>query len=221
MPAQVKICGLSTLDTLNAALDAGADFVGLVNFVRSPRHIEPAAAAALAGAARGRSKIVCLTVDAPDPLLDRIVAEVRPDYLQLHGSETPARVAEIVRRQKVPAIKVVKVATTADVALAEQFRGIAAFMLFDAKADEQAAGRLPGGNGVTFDWRVLAGVVERGPFMLSGGLDAGNVAAAIRLTGAPMVDVSSGVESAPGIKDKDKIRHFVLAARGSEANNPT
>lgn len=212
MSAQVKICGLSTFGTLSAALDAGASFVGFVNFARSPRHVELPVAAALADAARGRAKIVSLTVDADDALLDRIVAGVRPDYLQLHGAETPARVAEIAGRQKIPAIKAMKIATAADVALAEQYRGIAAFVLYDAKVDAQAAGRLPGGNGVAFDWRLLAGVAAKGPFMLSGGLDAGNVAAAILVTGAPMVDVSSGVESAPGIKDIEKIRRFLLAS---------
>ena len=221
MPVKVKICGLSTPDTVAAALDAGASFVGFVNFSRSPRHVGPAAAAALAAAARGRAKIVCLTVDASDALLDRIVAEVRPDFLQLHGSETPSRVAEIVRRQKVPAIKAVKVATAAEVALADGYRGLAAFVLFDAKLDERTAGRLPGGNGIAFDWRLLEGVAAKGPFMLSGGLEVSNVAEAIRLTCAPMVDVSSGVESAPGIKDTTKIRQFILAAHGSETSQPS
>jgi len=213
MPPQIKICGLSTPGALATALDAGADFVGFVNFTRSPRHVEPDAAAVLADVARGRAKIVCLTVDAPDTLLDEIVAKVRPDFLQLHGRETPERVAEIVRRQNIPAIKAVKVAAAADVALAEHYRGIAAFVLYDAKVDEAAAGLLPGGNGVAFDWRLLAGVAAQGPFMLSGGLNAGNVAEAVRLTSAAMVDVSSGVESAPGVKDNEKIRDFVKAAR--------
>lgn len=213
MPPQVKICGLSTPGALATALDAGADFVGFVNYARSPRHVEPAAAAALADAARGRAKIVCLTVDADDALLDEIVAKIRPDFLQLHGRETPERVAEIVRRQKVPAIKAVKVAGAADVALADQFRGIATFLLYDAKVDEAAAGLLPGGNGIAFDWALLAGEAAKGPFMLSGGLNAGNVAEAARLTSAAMVDVSSGVESAPGVKDDGKIRNFVKAAR--------
>lgn len=213
MPPQVKICGLSTPGALATALDAGADFVGFVNYARSPRHVEPAAAAALADAARRRAKIVCLTVDADDALLDEIVAKIRPDFLQLHGRETPERVAEIVRRQKVPAIKAVKVAGAADVALADQFRGIATFLLYDAKVDEAAAGLLPGGNGIAFDWALLAGEAAKGPFMLSGGLNAGNVAEAARLTSAAMVDVSSGVESAPGVKDDGKIRNFVKAAR--------
>jgi phosphoribosylanthranilate isomerase len=213
MPIAIKICGLSTPGTLDAALDAGADFVGFVNFPKSPRHVEPPVAAMLAEQARGKAKIVCLTVDAGDDLLDAIVTAARPDYLQLHGSETPARVGEIVRRQKIPAIKAVKVATRDDVAAAEAYRHVAAFVLFDAKADETAAGKLPGGNGIAFDWRVLDGVAARGPFMLSGGLDASTVAQAIRLTGALMVDVSSGVESAPGIKDIDKIYHFIQAVK--------
>ena len=211
----VKICGLSTIETLEVALDAGAAFVGFVNFPRSPRHLEPAAAAELARRARGRAKSVCLTVNADDDLLTRIVDAVAPDYLQLHGTETPERVGDIVRRLNVPVIKAVKVGSVADVAAAEAFRGIAAFILFDAKVDEQSAGRLPGGNGVAFDWRMLEGVAVRGPFMLSGGLDPSNVAEAIRLTRAPMVDVSSGVENAPGIKDVARIRQFISAANSS------
>jgi phosphoribosylanthranilate isomerase len=216
MSVQVKICGLSTPDTLVAALDAGADFTGFVHFPRSPRHVEPEAASALARVARGRAKIVSLTVDADDALLAHIVAEVRPDYLQLHGHETPERVADIVRNLNVPAIKAMKVATLADVALAQAYRGIAAFVLFDARVDETGPGRLPGGNGIAFDWRILDGIAATGPFMLSGGLDAGNVAEAIRLTGAPMVDVSSGVERAPGTKDTAKIHQFIQSAHGTD-----
>lgn len=218
MSVKIKICGLSTPETLAAALEAGADFVGLVSFPRSPRHVEPSVAAALATRARGRAKVVCLTVDADDALLERLVNAVQPDYLQLHGRETPERVAGIVRRWGVPAIKAVPVANAADAALAEAYRGIAAFPLFDAKpAAGGGAEKLPGGNGVVFDWSAIAGASAHGPFMLSGGLDAENVGAAIQLTRAPMVDVSSGVESAPGIKDVGKIRAFVRAVRGVEA----
>ena len=213
MPVKIKICGLSTPETLEAALEAGADFVGLVHFARSPRHVEPSVAAALANLARGRAKVVCLTVDADDALFDRLVTVVRPDYLQLHGAETPERVAGIVRRWGVPAIKAVKVAVLADAAAAEAYRGIAAFPLFDAKATAGGTEKLPGGNGIAFDWRAIEGAAARGPFMLSGGLDPGNVAEAMRLTGAPMVDVSSGVERAPGVKDIGKIRDFLAAAR--------
>lgn len=215
MSVKIKICGLSMPGTLEAAIAAGADFVGLVHFPRSPRHVSVEAAAALAAQARGRTKIVCLLVDPDDLLIDAIVTAAHPDYLQLHGSETASRVAGIPRRWGVPVIKAVKVATADDAALADDFRDAAAFLLFDAKPPPGEAGKLPGGNGIAFDWRVIEGQADKGPFMLSGGLDPDNVAEAIRLTRAPMVDVSSGVESAPGVKDNDLIRRFINAARNT------
>ncbi len=212
MPLQIKICGLSTPETLVTALKAGADFVGFVHYPRSPRHMSPAAAGALAEAARGRAKIVSLLVDPDDDLLTDVVKTVRPDYLQLHGRETASRVGEIVRRWAIPAIKAVPVATAADAAHANAYRGVSSFILFDAKP---MPGELPGGNGVSFDWRAIEGQADQGPFMLSGGLNSSNVAEAIRLTRAPMVDVSSGVESAPGVKDHDLIKSFIAAARSA------
>ena len=215
MPLQIKICGLSTPETLGAALAAGADFVGFVHYSRSPRHVSPVAAGALAGRARGRAKVVSLLVDPDDALLAEVVAAVQPDYLQLHGHETPERVRAIFTRWKVPAIKAIPVATGADADTAAAYRGIAAFVLFDAKPMPGQSGKLPGGNGIAFDWRAIEGQADKVPFMLSGGLNPGNVAAAIRLTRAPMVDVSSGVESAPGQKDHDLIRKFIASARST------
>ena len=211
MSVKIKICGLSTSETLETAIEAGAEFVGFVHFAPSPRHVSTEALTALADQARGRTKIVCLVVDPACGLLDEIVNAARPDYLQLHGSESAERVATIAARWHVPVIKAVKVATAADAALADDYRQSAAFILFDAKPAPGA--KLPGGNGVAFDRRAMAGQAAKAPFMLSGGLDPGNVAEAIRLTRAPMVDVSSGVESAPGIKDNGRIRQFIAAAR--------
>ncbi len=212
MPLLVKICGLSTPETLATALDAGADFVGFVHFPRSPRNVSPAAAGALAEAARGRAKIVSLLVEPDDRLLADVMVGVRPDYLQLHGRESPERVRKISADWAVPVIKAVPVATAADAAKSDTYRGAASFILFDAKP---MPGELPGGNGVSFDWRAIEGAVDQGPFMLSGGLSPGNVAEAIRLTRAEMVDVSSGVESAPGLKSHDLIRKFISAARSA------
>ncbi len=211
MATEVKICGLSTAPTLDAALDAGADFVGLVFFPPSPRHVAPADAAALAARARGRAGIVALTVDADDALLAEIVAAIRPDVLQLHGRETPARAADLAARHDVEVWKAIGVGTAADLAAASPYLGAADRILFDAKPPKDAT--RPGGNARAFDWTLLAGLDLAKPFVLSGGLDAGNVAQALRVTGAPAVDVSSGVERAPGDKDPDNIREFLRAVR--------
>ena len=215
MSVKIKICGLSTCESLETAIGAGADFVGLVHFARSPRHVSLEAAAELATVARGRAKIVGLLVDPDDDLVEAFVTTVAPDFLQLHGGEVPQRVAAVSQRWKVPVIKAVKVAAAADTAQADGFRGLAAFVLFDAKAAADTAGKLPGGNGIAFDWRLIESQAMKGPFMLSGGLNPGNVAEAITLTKAPMVDVSSGVERAPGVKDNARIRSFIVAARGA------
>lgn len=207
---QVKICGLSTAETMQAALDAGTDMAGLVFYPRSPRNVSMEQAAALAAQARGKAKIVTLVVDADDALLKSIVNAVRPDYLQLHGSETPSRVAEITKLFNVPAIKAVKVKEASDVAAAKAYRDVADLILFDAKAPEEL---LPGGNGLSFDWNLLKG--KDGMFMLSGGLTPDNVAEAIRLTRAPIVDVSSGVEHLPGQKDISLIRKFIERAKSA------
>jgi phosphoribosylanthranilate isomerase len=213
MPLRVKICGLKTRETMAVALDAGADFVGLVFFPKSPRHVTDSAAIELAEQARGIAEVVALTVDADDARLEQILRAANPDVIQVHGKESPERVAAIRRLTGKPVIKAVAVATAADAAAALAYRGVADIILFDAKAPADAV--LPGGNGVTFDWRHLDGVKDRLPWMLSGGLTADTVAAAIRISGATMVDVSSGVESSPGVKDALKIQQFIQAARGA------
>lgn len=214
MPAEVKICGLSTPETVAAALDAGADFVGLVFFPKSPRNVSLEQAAPLAGQARGRARIVALTVDADDALLRAITDKVRPDFIQAHGSETPERVSAITSLTGKPVIKAIKVGKTEDVSGASAYSEAASLILYDAKAPENLTGSLPGGNGHAFDWALLGG--KRPPaFMLAGGLTPENVARAIAVTHAPIVDVSSGVETAPGIKDISLIRKFIEAAKAA------
>jgi phosphoribosylanthranilate isomerase len=214
MTTTVKICGLSTLETVEAAIGAGVDMIGLVFFARSPRNVTLAQAARLAARARGRAKVVALMVEPDDALVAAVAREVRPDLLQLHGAETPERVAAVVGRTGIPVMKAIKVETADDAAAARRYRQVAELILFDAKAPRGIVERLPGGNGVPFDWRALEGERGLGPFMLSGGLTPENVAEAIRLTGASLVDVSSGVESALGVKDAGLIRTFVEAAKG-------
>jgi phosphoribosylanthranilate isomerase len=194
-----------------AALDAGADDVGLVFFPPSPRNVALDAAAALARQAAGRARVVALTVDADDALLAEIVAAIQPGLLQLHGSETPARAAEIRRRHGIAVMKAIKVATAADAADALAFAEAADLVLFDARPPKGAD--RPGGHGAVFDWTALDGVKDKVRYMLSGGLTPENVGAAVRATGAAAVDVSSGVESAPGVKDPARIRAFVAAVR--------
>ena len=212
MSAQVKICGLSTPDTMEAALAHGADYIGLNFFPASPRYVTPAKAALLAAMARGRTKIVALVVDADDALLKDIADAVKPDYFQLHGSETPERVTAIKALTGKPIIKVIKVGGPKDVSQATDFVDVADLLLFDTKAPASLKNALPGGNGIPFDWTLLEG--KRG-FMLSGGLNSNNVAEAIRITSAPMVDVSSGVESAPGKKEINLIAKFIEAAKAA------
>lgn len=214
MTVQVKICGLSTAETMEAALDAGADLVGLVFFPKSPRNVSLEQAKALAGQARGRAKIVVLTVDADDALLSAIAREVKPDLIQAHGAETPERVAAITALTSLPVIKAIRVRDAADIASAAAFSGAASLILYDAKAPETLGNALPGGNGHAFDWGLLEGA-RRPAFMLAGGLTPQNVAEAICVTGAPVVDVSSGVESAAGIKDAGLIRKFIEAAKSA------
>ena len=209
--AHVKICGLSEPITMKAALDAGVDMVGLVFFAKSPRNVNVEQASALAKMAKGKAAVVALVVDADDKMLDLITKRVRPDYFQAHGSETPNRVLEISKLTGVKVIKALAVREVADVAKAQNYKGKADLILFDAKAPETMKDALPGGNGTTFDWTLLKGV--EGRFMLSGGLSPENVAEAIAVTGAPIVDVSSGVESAPGIKDAELIRKFIEQAK--------
>lgn len=212
MPADVKICGLSTPETVEAAIVAGADLIGLVFYPKSPRNVSLEQAAALAAQARGRAKIVSLVVDAEDATLREIAARVVPDLIQAHGAESPARVAEIARLTGKPVIKAIRVQEAADVAAAAAYSDVASLIMYDAKAPETLGNALPGGNGHAFDWGLLAGA-KQPAFMLAGGLTPANVADAIRVTGAPIVDVSSGVETAPGVKDAGLIRKFIEAAK--------
>ncbi len=211
MNTGLKICGLTTPDAVEASADAGASHFGLVFFPKSPRNVGIEEAVALAGLGRGRMTCVALTVDAGDALIDRIAAEVRPDMFQLHGSETPARAAKIRTRSGLPVIKAISVSAEGDTDAARAYAEAADLILFDAKPPEGDRNALPGGNGLAFDWRLLEPVRGRMRFMLSGGLSENNVAEAIRLTGAAIVDVSSGVESAPGVKDAAMIRRFAAA----------
>jgi phosphoribosylanthranilate isomerase len=211
MTPVVKICGLSTALTLDAALDAGADMVGFVFFPKSPRHVDWTTARSLGLEARGRAKIVALSVDADDETLERIVDVLSPDLMQLHGGETPARVKRIGELCARPTMKAIGVAERADLATAEAYEGVADYLLIDAKPPKDAA--LPGGNGRPFDWSLTRDFRPPAPWLLSGGLDPDTVAAAITLSGARGVDVSSGVERAPGVKDPAKIRAFLAAAR--------
>ena len=215
MTAMVKICGLSDPAALEAALAAGADMVGFVFFPKSPRHVGLEGALALGAQARGRARIVALTVDADDEALRCIVEALNPDILQLHGRENPGRVKEIGARFGRPTMKAVGVAGRQDFAAVALYETAADLILIDAKPPREAA--LPGGNGRPFDWALARGFVTRRPWLLSGGLNPGNVAQAIALTKALGVDVSSGVERAPGVKDEGKIRAFVAAARAAFA----
>jgi phosphoribosylanthranilate isomerase len=215
MTLTVKICGLNAESALDAALDAGADMVGFVFFPPSPRHIALAQARMLGERVRGRARKVALTVDADDATFDAVVEALRPDMLQLHGREPPARVAALKKRFGLPVMKAIAVAAKADLAAVSAYAAVADRLLFDARAPRAAT--RPGGLGKPFDWTLLENLDRGVPFLLSGGLDAGNVGEALRITRAPGVDVSSGVESAPGQKDPDKIRAFVRAARAAAA----
>ena len=212
MPAPlIKICGINSPDALDAALAAHADFIGLVFFAKSPRHLDPAQAAALAARAAGRVTVVGLMVDPTPDYLAQVLSTVALDVIQMHGRETPEQVAATAARHGVPVWKALGVKARADLAAADRFAGAAARVLFDAKPPEGAD--LPGGNGLRIDWAVLKGVRPALPWMLAGGLDPDNVAEAIAITGAPAVDVSSGVESAPGVKDPARIHAFCQAVR--------
>jgi phosphoribosylanthranilate isomerase len=198
---------------VNAAADEGADYVGLVLFPKSPRHVEVEEARALAAIAKGKIGTAAVLVDPDDALIDEVAGRVRPDLLQLHGGETPERVAAIKSRTALPVMKAICVSERGDVTEAARYAASANAILFDAKA--QAGEALPGGNGVAFDWLALEN--QTAPFALSGGLNPDNVAEAIRVTGAALVDVSSGVERAPGEKDETLVRRFIRAAKSAAA----
>jgi phosphoribosylanthranilate isomerase len=211
MSLLIKICGLKTAAALDAALEAGADLVGFVFFPPSPRNIELALARTLGGRVASRAVKVALSVDADDALLAAIVEALDPDMLQLHGRETPQRVAAVKSRFGLPVMKAIAVETRDDLAAVPAYSGIADRVLFDARAPRGAT--RPGGLGTPFDWRLLQNFNPTIPFMLSGGLDYENVATALSISRAPGVDVSSGVERTPGEKDVEKIRAFISAAR--------
>ena len=215
MSLQVKICGLSTLETLDVALEAGADAVGFVFFPPSPRNISFEQARALEARVKGMARKIALTVNADDALMEEIIDALKPDMLQLHGHETPQRVATIRESFGLPVMKVLPIENSADLAAIASYTGIADRLLFDARPPRDAT--RPGGLGKPFDWHLLENLKLPIPFMLSGGLHAGNVAEALAITRAGGVDVSSGVESAPGVKDPHKIRAFIRAARASHA----
>lgn len=211
----VKICGLSTEETLDAALAAGADMVGFVFFPKSPRFVAPERAAELVRRVAGRAETVALTVDMDDRAVIDLVDAVGPDWLQFHGSESPDQVAALRSATGRQVMKALPVATAADLARAERYMAVADRLLLDAKPPRDAT--RPGGNGAAFDWMLLAGFDPDIPYLLSGGLAPGNVAEALAVTGAPGVDVSSGVESAPGRKEANLIRAFIANARGAGA----
>ncbi|MES2833168.1 MAG: phosphoribosylanthranilate isomerase [Pseudomonadota bacterium] len=211
MTPAVKICGLTTPETLEAALGGGAAFVGAVVFPRSPRHIAPDAAGRLFERARGRAKIVAVTVDADDGLLGQIARDLRPDFIQLHGAETRERAEAVRVLTGAGVIKALPVRTADDIEAAAGWESVADHLMFDAKPPEGSA--LPGGVGASFDWALLAGRTFARPWFLAGGLTCDNVREAIAVTGAPLLDVSSGVESAAGVKDAALIAAFIQAAK--------
>ena len=218
MSLAVKICGLSTRETLEAALETGADMVGFVFFEASPRHVRLGTARVLSEIAEGRALKVALTVDADDATFSNIVETLRPDILQLHGNESVSRVRDIKQKFGIPVMKVIAVATASDLDALRGFSAVSDRILFDARAPKDAT--RPGGLGVPFDWVLLKNIDLKIPFMVSGGLTAGNIAEALRITHAGGVDVSSGVESAPGVKDIEMIRAFIRAARDADRAQP-
>ena len=208
---QAKICGLSTPETVRAALDGGAGFIGFMFFDASPRNIAPDAAGRLAAAVRSRAKTVAVTVDADDAALDRIVLHLAPDLIQLHGKETPARARQIAQRTGAGVIKVLSVSESRDLDAARDFESVVDHLMFDAKPPRDAS--RPGGLGTRFDWDILTGRRFERPWFLAGGLDPWNVTEAISRTQAPLVDVSSGVERGAGLKDPALISAFLDAVR--------
>jgi phosphoribosylanthranilate isomerase len=210
----VKICGLSTPEAIETALTARADMVGFVHFKPSPRHLALDELRCLMARVQGRAKRVVLTVDADEASLAAI-ASMQPDFVQLHGHETPDHVASIGARYRLKTIKALPIAEPADLDHIVRYESVADMLLFDARPPKMAL--IPGGNGQTFDWRLLQGLRLSKPWLLAGGLDSGNVEEALSIAPAPGVDVSSGVEDTPGVKNLDKIRAFVSAVRAAEA----
>jgi len=211
MTLDIKICGLSTPETVAAALDGGASHVGFIYFPKSPRNVTPALAGELRTPAVGRAQAVAVTVDATDDFLREIVTAMRPDMLQLHGKETPERVAQVKAMFGLPVMKALSVSTADDLEPAKTYASVADRLLLDAKAPKGS--ELPGGNGVSFDWTLLSRLDSEIDYMLSGGLNAANIGEALFIANPPGIDISSGVESAPGIKDVALISAFFKAAR--------
>ncbi len=220
MTLDIKICGLSSADTLDAAIAAGASHVGFIFFEKSPRHVPLETATSLASRAREQgATTVAVTVDADDGALDEIVARVRPDWLQLHGGETPQRVAAVKAHHHLPVMKALAIGEAADLDRLDAYRGIADRFLLDAKPPRGAD--LPGGNGVSFDWSLLAALDPATDYMLSGGLNPANIAEALAMANPRGIDVSSGVESAPGHKDLALIEAFFLAVADAQEQRRT
>jgi phosphoribosylanthranilate isomerase len=211
MSVSAKICGVSTPEAVRAALDGGAAYLGFVFFARSPRNLAPQAAARLAEPVRGRAKIVALLVDPDDAAVDGVAGVLRPDLIQLHGAESPSRAREVAARAGAGVIKALPVSEGADLAAAQAYESVVEHLMFDARPPKGAA--TPGGTGVRIDWTLLAGRRFRRPWFLAGGLDPWNLAEAVQQSGAPLVDVSSGVERGPGLKDPALIRAFLDAAK--------
>jgi len=215
MKVQVKICGVNSVEAADATITAGADFAGLIFHPHSPRHLSAERAKTIATHLRGRARIVAVFADAGDAEMVAVIAGVKPDLIQLHGSENVERVAHLKSRFRLPVIKAIAVADASDLAAARAFEQVADFFLFDAKAP-QGVNRT-GGHGIAFDWNLLSNSAFPHPWFLSGGLNTQNVAQAIAASRATMVDVSSGVEDAPGKKSPEKIKAFIRAAREASA----
>jgi len=213
MAVDAKICGLSTPEAIETAIAGGADYIGLVFFAKSPRYVTTAAAGALSKPVAGKVTRVGLVVDATDDEITAILRDCPLDLLQLHGKETPERVAAIRARFGLPVMKVLSVAMAEDIAGARAYEPVADRLMFDAKPPKTMVNALPGGNAVSFDWSLLAGQRFNRPWMLAGGLTAQNLAEAVRISGAPAVDTSSGVEDRPGVKNLQKIKDFLTVAR--------
>lgn len=211
MKLDIKICGLKTEEAVDHAVRLGATHIGFIFFEKSPRHIEPADAGRLADRVRGRAKIVSVSVNADDDDLDELIAMIKPDILQLHGTESPDRVLTVKAMTGLPVMKALSVSTAEDLARIEPYDGLANRYLFDAKPPKGS--ELPGGNGVSFDWSLLTALDPSVDYMLSGGLTKDNVGEAIRIARPRGIDVSSGVESAPGVKDLAKMDEFFAAVR--------
>jgi phosphoribosylanthranilate isomerase len=211
MTVEAKICGINAPEAMRAAVDGGAAYVGLVFYPPSPRYVTPIEAAALSRLAPAGVVKVGLFVDIGDAVLAEVLSQVPLDVLQLHGAETPERVRDIKAATGLRVMKAIKIAVAKDVAAAESYAGVADRLLFDAKAPPDLQGALPGGNALKFDWKLLGGHNWPCPWMLSGGLDAGNVTEAVAISGAPAVDVSSGVEQRPGFKSTERIAAFLAA----------